>query len=215
LEKHAIVSTAPFTQKLTITRIHSAPSCRVTLTGGNATFEVHNTVVTSFASDLDSALVMEDQSADLSRDQGIPISGYDNNGTYHFVRVVDGVLQVGGELTAGEIIINKRLYNETMALMPNILTTHISYTVPTGKVFRWLGGSGSANTWTHWRVEIDGQTWLSKRNAFDNPNIDLTTDRVVNIQAGSTINVVVKNLNPYGHTATLETVIFGREENVV
>lgn len=215
LEAHDTVddtTTLPFVDKITITRIHSTPRIRVVVTGGNATFEVHNTVVQSFASDLDAALVQEDEAFVPDRTKGIPIAGYDPaDGAMNLVRVVDGVLQV----SSSDEVINKRLYNESISLSPSVTyTEHINYTVPAGKRFRWIAGFGSGNNNGKWRVTIDGSTYLIKRNAFDQPNVELALQRGLSVSAGQNIVVEVRNANEYNTAGDYETGIYGIEETI-
>lgn len=214
LEVHPPLTGVPGTSKLTVTRIHEKPRVRMIVTGGNVRAQVHTTVVTSFASDLDAALKYEEQPADLTPngDRGIPLVGYDEGDTlWHFLRVDNGVLQVGGEVAAGAIFLNTRKYNQSLVLLAGSDAVHIDYTIPAGKVFRWLAGWGTADDWVLWRVEIDGATWLTARNAFDAPNVDLVLQGPVALTEGQNIKVTVYNLNPYGQTANVETMISGSE----
>lgn len=215
LEEHATVddtTTLPFTNKITVTRIHSTPRIRVTVTGGNARFEIHNTVVQSFASDLDAALVLDGEDFISDRTKAIPISGYDPaTNLMNHVRVVGGVLQV----SSSDEVINKRLYNESIGLAPALsYTTHIDYTVPAGKRFRWLAGFGSGNNGAKWRVTVDGTTYLTKRNAYDQPNVELSLSRGISFSAGQNIVVELRNTNQYNTSGDYETGIFGIEESV-
>lgn len=213
LGAHPTLSVAPMTNRITITRIHEAPRIRVRVVGGSARFGVMMTVVTSFATDLDAALIFDEQVANLLRDKAIPIAGYDNTGKYNFIRVQDGILQVGGEVTAGELFINKRLYNEVLGQLPSTDVTLINYTVPVGKLFRWLEGFGTSNNWTTFDVQINGVTWIFQNNAFDNPNVNLTVGRGVRLNEGDTLTVTVRNVNPYNEPADIRTGIFGVEQD--
>lgn len=213
LDEHTTVdgtSVLPFVNKITVTRIHSTPKVRVTITGGSATLEVHTTVVASFASDLDAALVFEGDTYVVDRTKAIPIAGYDHEtGLMNFVHVDDGVLQV----SSSDEVIDRRLYNESIALTPSpTYTEHINYEVPTGKQFKWLGGFGSGNNGGKWRVTIDGVTYLVMRNAYDQPNVELHHSRGILLSAGQILVVEVRNTNQYNTSGDYESAIYGIEE---
>jgi hypothetical protein len=216
LDEHVIIndsSSLPAVNKITITRIHSTPRIRLTITGGSATVEVHNTVVMSFASDLDAALVFEGDAFFVDRTKAIPIAGVDpETNLMNIVRVDNGLLQV----SSSDEVINKRLYNESIDLSPSpTYTNHINYEVPVGKIFRWVGGFGSSGNWTIWRVTIDGDVYLIQRNDIDEFNVDLSLQRGVTLTAGQVIQVDVRNRNPYNQDGDIETAIYGIEETAL
>jgi hypothetical protein len=211
LGAHPTIVNSGITHRLTVTRIHQMPRVRVTVTGGTATFGVLVTVVTSFATDLDAALVSDGQEADLLRDKSIPIAGYNDDNTYEFIRVKNGILQVGGSVTTDEQFINRRLYNEVLGKLPNGDTKLIDYTVPVGKTFQWTSGFGNSNNWCDFHVSVNGLTWIFKSNSFDSPNVDLSLGRGVTLSSGDVLEVFVKNTNIYNQPANIRVGIFGVE----
>ncbi len=94
LGEHDVLTSGGVSRK-TITRIHDKPTLRATVAGGNATFSVYVTVVSAFASDLDSALKLHDTAVQVSRDKGIPIAAWDtSDDNWKFLRTKNGRLQV-------------------------------------------------------------------------------------------------------------------------
>lgn len=81
LQTHPLISegsvTLPYSNRLTVTRIHDAPVAEVIVTGGSVEFGLYATVVSSFASDLDAALVSDGQEYDVNFDKGMPVVTYD------------------------------------------------------------------------------------------------------------------------------------------
>lgn len=214
--------TSPGSDRLTVTRIHNKPNLRVTITGGSARLGVYVTVVSSFASDLDSALQFEGESVVIDRDKGMPIAAYETtNNTWSFLRTKDGRLQIDvpGVLQVTQQTINFRRYNQTLTLAKGIPTSHIDYTVPAGKRLFWNGGNGTADGWVKWTVEIDQDglglvRWMTKRNAFDDPNVNLSLGSPLVLEAGSRILIVVENVGDFGTPCDSETWLFGALETV-
>lgn len=93
LNEHPAVSTAGDTSRTIITSIHNKPIMEATVSGGNVEFGVYVTVVSTFASDLDSALKLDNEVADLSVDKAIPMACYDEDkGRFFILRCEDGVI---------------------------------------------------------------------------------------------------------------------------
>lgn len=200
--------------RITVTRIHNKPICRATVIGGNVKFSVYITVVSSFASDLDSALVYDGDTFVSNRNKGMPIAGLDTtSNTLEFVEVNDGKLRVelDGDIDAIMVGINKRLFSENLGVLPNVPTSVIVYTVPLGKTFTWLTGNGTADSDVKWIVEIDGVRWLSKRNAYDDRNVLLSTVNPVKLIAGQVLQVIAENKSITGSNCDIETWIYGSE----
>jgi hypothetical protein len=205
------------TDRETFTKIHDKTFQEVVVTGGNVRFGIYCTVVSSFATDLDAALQHENELVSTVLDKGLPIVVYEeDDGVWQFLRSTGGRLQVDvpNGIQVTQVIPNRRLYDRKPALTPGIPTVQLTYTVPVGKQFYWIAGSATASTWCKWKVEIDGTIYLSKRNAFDEPNIALSIDAPLLLSAGQAIIVTVENLSPYNNTADCEVFLFGREETV-
>jgi hypothetical protein len=80
LTSHPLITTAATSpDRKTIARIHNKPVCEVIIAGGNVTFGVMATVVSSFATDLDTALVANLQDYISSINKGIPTALLDPN----------------------------------------------------------------------------------------------------------------------------------------
>jgi hypothetical protein len=88
--------TFPYTQRISVTKIHMKPVLEYIITGaGSVTFGVYLTTVSSFATDLDNALVREGDTFVQETSRAIPMACYDeDNGTLHFLRCENGALSV-------------------------------------------------------------------------------------------------------------------------
>jgi hypothetical protein len=87
--------TTPYTNRITVTRIHNKPILEAIVTGGTVEFGVYFTVVSSFATDMDNALVREGDTFVQDTTRGIPMACYDETaGTLHFLRCEGGALSV-------------------------------------------------------------------------------------------------------------------------
>jgi hypothetical protein len=126
------------TNKIIVSRIHNKPRIRATVTGGNVRFGVYISVVSSFASDLDNALVTNGQTADLATALGLQTAIYDPvAGKFFFARGSSGIQDVnvvGFDETALPFSI---LSTSGLQTTPNVAQTAIiSIAVPMGKKWK-------------------------------------------------------------------------------
>lgn len=217
LVDHKLMSAAG-NDRLTVTRIHNKPNLRATVTGGNIRFGVYITVVSSFASDLDSALQFDGDLVNILRDKGIPIVTWDkDSGLWHFLTSTNGRLQVDvpNVIQTTQQVINFRRYNQSLGVIPSDgIIKHIDYTVPTGKRLFWLSGFGISDTWVKWYIDIDSVRYLTERNAFDAPKVDLHLGSPIILSSGQRIEIYVENIHRNGSQADIETFFFGSLEDV-
>jgi len=81
-----------FTHRITVTRIHNKPNVEIIITGGNVSFGVYGTIVSTSASDMDQALRSDGQDADFTRDKGLAPVLYDAaEDKWYFTRGDHGV----------------------------------------------------------------------------------------------------------------------------
>jgi len=131
-DPHPVISDAeaPITDRRLVSKIHNKPIIEVTVLNGNVKFGVYVTVVLSFATDLDAALQLDGETANLSTDKGMPFMCYDEaTGKFHFIRCDGGTLPVS---IAGEVGDPVHLTYNGLST-PGIEQTLISSTVPVGK----------------------------------------------------------------------------------
>lgn len=123
------VSSAPTTDRRLVSRIHNKPIMEATVTGGNVTFGVYVTVVMSFATDLDAALHLDADDADLSSDKGMPIMVYDDaQDKFFFLRGENGYIPITISESGDSIHLR---YSGVST--PGLEQTLITTTVPAGK----------------------------------------------------------------------------------
>ena len=95
LDQHDPQSVNGVTDRVTVTRIHNKPVMEVTVVAGAAQFGVLISVVSSFATDLDAALIEDGETFIQDRTKAIPIACYDEAaGVMRFMRCVDGAIAV-------------------------------------------------------------------------------------------------------------------------
>jgi len=124
LNGHNLVSTgAPITDRVLVTKIHNKPNVEVIVSGGSVKFGIYVTVVTDFASDIDSALVLDATAFQALIDKGMVVAGLDRtNDVLRFLSVdANGNLQF-----AFEGVGTPTVANVTMASA----NTEYSYTFP-------------------------------------------------------------------------------------
>lgn len=203
--------------RLTVTRIHNKPTAKCTVLGGNIKFSVYITVIESFASDLDAALQYEGDTVDINRDKGMPITAFETStGLWGFLRTLNGKLQVDvpGVLQTTQQLINKRLYNASLAAIKDDVITHIDYTIPVGKQLYLLSGIGTSNGFAVWRMSIDNVSFMTKRNSYDDRNVELEFKSPLLLTSGQRIIITAQNKNLTSLTSEIETWLYGAEESV-
>jgi hypothetical protein len=215
LDEHVPITTAMTVNRITITRIHNKPRIFVEVVGGNARFSVYITVVSSFASDLDSALVYENDLVNFARNKGIPIGVIDDaTDTWKLLRSFNGALNVNVNTPILLKSINKRMYNITTNAVPTTINNHINYIVPINKQFTFLTGFGSANSWTKWKMRINNLPCLTVRSAMDAPNVRIDLNNPFTLIAGEQLEIDAINDTFTGTNCEIETFIYGIEETI-
>jgi len=215
LNEHPLLSSGPDVSRITVTRIHNKPRMRAEVNGGSVRFSVYLTVVSSFASDLDAALHLNGELVELSRDKGLPIVTWDETAnTWNFLKSTGGRIQVDvpDVIQTAQQTINFRRYNQTSAMAKNVPTAHVDYTVPTGYRLFWLAGSGAANSWVKWTVDIAGVRYLTRRSSFDKPDVKLHLGSPLILTAGQRIIITAENIGSFGTVADVETFFYGSLE---
>lgn len=202
-----------YTDRITVTRIHNKPLAEVIVSGGNVEFGVFITVVSAFASDLDSALLKEAELADFTRNQGLPPMTYElSDLAFHFLRSLNGRLLVD---TGNQVFVpanlNKRIRNLVSNVTTNVTTLIASYTVPIGKTFSFISGYGYANCDCIFELKINGSVARLAQNHHIRPQIDLGLGGSVELTVGQTVEIYATNKSVLGTLSDIEGVIVGVE----
>lgn len=103
LTSHPLITAANTTNpsKLTVTPFHNSPQLEVIVTG-TAEFSVYGTVVNSFATDLDAALIFDNEDFVSDANKAIPIACLDDDtNKLFFLRCKDGAL-ITDPIAAGD-----------------------------------------------------------------------------------------------------------------
>jgi len=88
LKPHVALDTALTWNKVLVSNSHDKVIMRMTVTGGPVKFSVYGTVKNSTVSDLDAALVLENEIVNLLLNKGIPIGGIDEvNNVWRLLRI--------------------------------------------------------------------------------------------------------------------------------
>jgi hypothetical protein len=182
------------TDQILATRIHNKPACEINIVGpGTITFGVYVSVRSETASDLDSALHLDDEVSDLLVDKGIPTMCYDEVANKWFMlRCVDGALSVGvsGSLTANE---TTDVESGTETVTYNTTETLISYTPAANTRLHQIvmGGDGSGE----FVVKIGTTVWATVRNAWNERQVILPMGGKL-VGTSDTITIDATNITP-------------------
>lgn len=184
---HTTISAPNFVppDRILITKIHDKPVCEITVTGGNVKLGIYVTVVASFASDLDSALVRDATTADLVSQKAIPIATYDQDqNKWYVLRSVGGVIPVAFS-EAGDAVHLEAASTTT----PGIAQDLISNTVPSGKVRKVTTAVVTSRTYGSYVVTINGDIIGSGRTGPGNTKDNITWNPRRNAQAGDLVKL--------------------------
>lgn len=201
LAEHALINTANTSDRLTVSALHNKPRIEIIVAGGNAEVGVYVSVVSTFASDLDSALKKHLQNANLLTDKGLVGMGYDaTSGKFYFLPIEGGALKVTGDMSieeAGEKFAIESTSGQVASANSQINITAIE-TVPSGKVWRLHKLQGFARCFGFFEIYVDGfklsGVRLNSGPASENPRHEFRPYR--ELTAGQT--VVVKYTHSYG-----------------
>lgn len=223
LDTHPIITPSDlipiygYTHRLTVTKIHDKPMLEVVVTGGNVQFGIYASLVSSFATDMDSALKLEDQSVNFIRDKGIPIAVLDEaSQEWNFLRSTNGRLQVDvpGVLQTSQLAINHKIYGIQSVSVYNNQYTLIDFTIAIGMRFFWLSGLCTSDSWADFEVYIDGELYIKQRTSYDSRNEKLSLDNPLILTAGQQIIVIGINKSITQTDCALEVWLFGALETI-
>lgn len=168
LDSHDLITDADVgkTFRLTVTRIHNKPQMEAIVTGGSILFGLYITGVSSFASDLDAALLREGDPLVLTSTKGLPTMCFnETQNQFEFLRCTDDGIKVDGIFQEEGLTVP---VNESVAF--TVADTEQSYTFPTGAntfcvinesnaVIKASWQSGESGT-NYWKIH-PGQTFTS------------------------------------------------------
>jgi hypothetical protein len=183
LEEHRTFTDADagLTNRVTITRIHNKPHCEVIVSGGNVEFGIYITVVASFASDLDAALVLDGEAYRDEATKGIPLACYDEaNDEMVLVRCDGNGLKVTGSLSVTPA---KNPFNDTLDLVDK--STVYTWNIPNTTerfTFQNRGQSSVKFSYQSGGIALGNYFTLFPGQVINEPGID-TTNAVIEFQA--------------------------------
>lgn len=201
LDEHPLLNSAPQSSKILVTRMHNKPFIKMTVTGGNARFGIYLTVVASFASELDSALLFEGEPFLDDEIKGLMVAGVDSDSnTVQFFRFKNGKLQVDiGQSGAGQAL---NEFNED-SILGGTTSAVLTYTVPVGKILTLSSIECDGDNIATYRVKRGSNTIAKKSTSFwaDEVFFDFRTGQGIDqsgidILASETIEVEVENFRP-------------------
>ncbi len=202
------------TNTILVTRLHNKPACEIIITGpGTITFGVYVSIRSETASDLDSALKLDDETADLIADKGIPMVCLNEDGptdVWKMVRcsdagilvdVVSGTIDISGVTNE----VDEREFG-TASVVFGASSNLISFTPGADlRVHRIMVGGDGAGEFT---VKIGSDTWAILRNAWNDRQVQLAMNGK-KILTSDTITIDVENITPaQAGTCTFEAFIY-------
>ena len=191
-----------------VTRIHNKVYAEIIVAGGNARFGIYGSVVSSFATDLEAALKLDQQPVDIQRDKGIPISVYDTvNGKWVFLRTdASGALITSATLSP--TFANTNVAG-VASIAPSGVSDVVTYTVPSGKSFSLMSARASATGDFKHELLLDGTTISSALNSWMDRDVELSTP--INIASGQVLKIKSTSRTVFGTTNSVEAYIIGKE----
>jgi len=163
------------TNRILVTQLHNKCVAEVIVTG-NPTFSIYATIVDFSASDIDNALVLEGETANLLLNKGLIQAFYNpTSGTLNFGRIDDaGNICVKGTLTTSVAGAGTSLYFDapTITTTPGTIQTLISFVVPAATTRYLRTFKGSCNWDGRFTVELNGSIIASGRTGPGDYNIE-------------------------------------------
>lgn len=196
---------APLTTLRTlVTRIHHKIVAEAIVTGGAIDFSLYATVVSSTASDLDSALNLDGATWDPATDKGLAVMCLDRTtGILDFLPCEDGALKVTGtvDTVIGSLGTVKSLFAESLALASNASVDIITYTVPPATTAYLILGEVSGTNIATFDVKLNGTIIARTRTYFGGDFAKAITFGKsgadgLPIVAGDVIKITVTNFRP-------------------
>lgn len=192
------------TDRRILARLHNKPVARIIITGGQVEFSLYGTVVSSFPSDTDAALIEEGQSVDLEIDRALPQGLYDPlTGTWHFARGEQGVQIV----TLEETNVGRYHLSYIGDTNPGIEQTLINVTVPVGTVREIQKLVVACRSHASYQIEVDGTIIGTGRTGPSNPKDVFEWRPSYAANAGE--DITLKLLASSGPIIALEAFLMG------
>lgn len=209
LTGHALISTASTSARQNlVTKIHSKIFAEIVVSGNAVEVGLLVTVVSSFASDLDAALKLDQQDTDLAVDRGMPLAVYDvTNQKWVFLRT-DGTGALITATTFSPPVANKTI-SGFAAITPAGSTAVVSYTIPTGKTFLLLSASTSSTGEFKHELIVNSVTVKVGRSSFMNRDSDLTLP--LQLVADDEIEIKSTSTTTFGTTNSVDAFLTGKE----
>jgi len=176
------------TFRITVPRIHFKPQIEAIVTGGTVEFGIHVTVVQTFVSDIDNALIRDGDTFVSTTNKAIPIACLDETtGELYFVRCTNGLLPTSG----GAPGIPKQFTTTNgLETTPGTEQTIISETVPTGKIWHLIETDMMCRAFGSFKIEVAGTRVGSGRTgSHDNPMQKYTWNPYYDATAGQIVVV--------------------------
>lgn len=189
LKEHALITdsiTLPFNDRIIVTRIHNRVVVEATVTGGTIDFSVYTTVVTDFASDLDSALVLNASDFVQSINKAMPVACLDElTGKLFFLKCKEGALSVSE--------VGDEFFAEVQTVTdPGVEKILLSFTVPVGFKRKLKSVYGSCSVGGIFKVKHGSVIIGSGRINPATSNFELKFDPGRSIPAGDSVSVTYK-----------------------
>ena len=186
LEAHA-TPLVGLADKIIVNKIHNKPRIRVTVTGGSAVFGVYATVVSSFASDVDSSLFKDNSAGNLAIDLGSQGVIYDPIlGRHFFVRGSNGIQDVN-VVNVTTVLGETKIEGTKTAGTPGIFQDLVSITVPALKKWFLYCAKIACNLDGIFEIYIDGNLVGSGYTNAAAPNVNYTFNLPHKVLAGSLV----------------------------
>lgn len=199
LQSHPLISSAPVSDRIIVSRIHDKPVAEIVITGGSVTLGIYVTVVSSFASDSDAALVLDGQAVDLTQDRGNPKGIYDPVAHQWFLaRGSMGVQDVnitGGSImvTTAPFVITNKLSGSADDLAYGATATVIDYTASVAFLIADIMCGGDDDGL--FSISINGSLFAELRNSYMERQVSIESSGQIKVNPGDHIVITVQNVS--------------------
>lgn len=209
LNGHSPISgVSNYTDRILVTKIHNKPNIEVIVSGGNVRFGIYATIVSSFASDLDSALVYDHQSFVSSQDKAL-IGAYLHEASNE-LRVIRGTdngikVDIGSAPISGIFNeVRSRFYGSAVVIK-NDITTIINETISSDTFIQRIICSGDGQG--EFTIYINSEVWAIVRNSWQNRFvvIEMGGKKLV---ATDMIKIDAKNINISNQNTTFDIFVY-------
>lgn len=206
LGSHGLLG-ATGTYRRLITKIHNKPNIECIVRNGNVKFGVYVTVVSSFASDTDSSLILDGQSSQPAIDKGMIIAGlHEDSSTLQFFRISDNglLVDIGGSVSGLFNVVSNRINGSALVDKDDTVTLFDQLISTETFLFECLVGGDGFGLFKFYVNSVD---WGEIRNGYQEKQVKFNFGGKT-LSNGDRVKVTAKNVNITDDQANLFAYLY-------